>query len=149
VAVTIDPAELSPFAPDLDKAKATLMIQDAIAMASVVAPCISQMTDRDSVEYKAAVALIRGAIIRWHEAGSGASVQQGAGPYQQTIDTRQPRRGMYWPSEISDLQKLCKTSRARAFTIDMTPPLSAKAARHPLEGAWINGPSHMEPGGGW
>ncbi|WP_175041313.1 hypothetical protein [Nocardia terpenica] len=145
MAVTIEPADLLPFAPDLDTGKAAVMIADAVAMASVAAPCISQMTDRDSVEYRAAVAIIRGAIIRWHEAGSGASVQQGAGPFQQTIDTRQPRRGMFWPSEISDLQKLCKTSRARAFTIDMT-PRPAKTGTHPLDGAWVNGLDGMEPG---
>jgi len=39
-----------------------------------------------------------------------------------TLDTRQQRRGMFWPSEIEQLQDLCKGSEVSgAFSIDTVP----------------------------
>lgn len=38
------------------------------------------------------------------------------------------------------------TGRGRAFEIDLMP---TEAERHPLQGAWVNGPSRFSPGGGW
>ena len=118
-AVTIVPADLEPFAT-IDVVKATAMIEDAMAMAARVAPCIT------TVEFayaSAAKAILRGALIRWHEAGSGAlaasSTQVGPFGQQQTMDTRQTRRGMFWPSEIEQLQDLCKgVEEHGAFDID-------------------------------
>lgn len=117
VSLTID--DLSPFA-EIDWAKADAMIADAIAMAARVAPCI---TDEDFEHVAAAKAILRGAILRWHEAGTGAFTQQGAGPFQVSVDTRQQRRGMFWPSEITQLQELCRDgdTTGQAFTIDSTP----------------------------
>ena len=105
-ALSLTLADLTPFAPDLSATKAVPMIEDALAMAGLVAPCI---LDENLPESKqdAAKAVIRGAILRWHEAGTGAVSQQSAGQYSQTIDTRQPRRAMFWPSEIEMLQKIC------------------------------------------
>lgn len=120
MAEMVTTADLAPFA-EIPEAKAHKMIKGAVATARVIAPCLKTM-DPEADEYEAAKALIVGAILRWHDSGSGASVQLGAGPFQQTLDTRQVRRGMYWPSEIAELQKLCKSSRAQAFTIDTTPP---------------------------
>ncbi|MBP2211089.1 hypothetical protein JOJ87_001433 [Rhodococcus ruber] len=117
VAMTVD--DLIPFAPTIDEAKAALMIEDAIATASVVAPCILEDT---FVHEAAAKAIIRGAILRWNDSGNGAVVSQAAGPYSQTIDTRVNRRSMFYPSEITDLQRLCQAyKRGRAFTVDTTP----------------------------
>jgi hypothetical protein len=119
VEITID--DLTPFTPDIDEAKAEQMIEDAIAMASApwVAPCIVT----DSFPYAAqAKAILRGAILRWNDAGTGAVTQVSAGSFQQTVDNRSERKRMFWPSEIVDLQKLCGSARSgRAFTIDTTP----------------------------
>jgi len=102
VAITTD--DLEPFA-DIPQVRAQAMIVDAMAMAKLVAPCILD----DDFEYAdAAKAIIRGAILRWHESGTGAAVSQTALGFSQTLDNRQIRRGMFWPSEIEDLQKLCK-----------------------------------------
>lgn len=116
-AVTITPDDLAPFASIPDE-KAEAMIADALAMAGLVAPCI---TDEDFAHPDAAKAVIRGAILRWHEAGTGAVQQQTAGPYGQTLDTRQPRRSMFWPSEIEQLQSMCATDGSGAFSIDTVP----------------------------
>lgn len=121
-AVALTPADLTPFAPDLNEDLAQLMIDDAVATAAVVAPCI--VTDEFAYP-EAAKAILRGAILRWHESGTGAmqSKSMTAGPFAQTdtFDTRQVRRGMFWPSEIKDLRKLCNSAGRRAFSIDLAP----------------------------
>ena len=117
-AVTLVLADLAPFA-DIESVKAQAMIDDALATAARIAPCMTEET----FEYPAAAkAILRGAIIRWHDAGSGALQSQTAGPFGQVVDTRQPRRGMFWPSEIEQLQDLCKGSElSGAFSIDTLP----------------------------
>ncbi|ADG96561.1 conserved hypothetical protein [Segniliparus rotundus DSM 44985] len=117
-AVTITPADLAPFAV-IEEPKALAMIADALAMARLVAPCV----DKDDFPFAdAAKAVIRGAILRWEESGSGAISQQTAGPFGQTLDTRSPRRGMFLPSEIEQLQKMCRNaSSSGAFSIDTAP----------------------------
>lgn len=117
----LTPADLEPFAT-IDAAKAALMIEDAEAMAVLAAPCLSDPEFADDAGLVAAVkAILRGAILRWDEAGAGAVTQQGAGPFQQTVDTTKTRRGMFWPSELDQLRGLCarftgKTSGA--FSVD-------------------------------
>lgn len=102
-AVSLTPADLAPFAT-IDDAKAQAMIDDALALAARVAPCITQ----SAFSYDAAAkAIIRGAIIRWHEAGSGAMQSQQAGPFGMTVDTRQQRRSMFTDAEMQQLRGLC------------------------------------------
>lgn len=114
-AVTLAPADLVPFA-EIEAAKAQAMIDDALAMAAVVAPCI---TDAAFTYDAAAKAIIRGAILRWNDSGTGALTQQGAGPFQVSYDNRQSRRSLFYPSEINQLQDLCKESGTEhAFTVD-------------------------------
>jgi len=129
VAVSLTPTDLEPFA-DIDEAKAFAMIDDAMALAVKVAPCIAE---DDFLYNSAAKAILRGAVLRWNEAGTGAAVQQGAGPFQQTIDTRQQRRSMFWPSEITDLQELCSESQSGAFSIDTTAGLGSA-----IHAAWCS-----------
>lgn len=127
-AVTLAVDDLTPFAPGIDSVKAQLMIADALALAAVVAPCLATDT-LDAAKSAAAKAIIRGAVLRWEEAGTGALVQRqqtlGATSLGESYDNRQQRRGMFWPSEIRALQDLCSTGtqrRARAFEIDTMPP---------------------------
>jgi hypothetical protein len=115
--VSIKLSDLAPFA-EIPDAKAQAMIDDALALAARVAPCIN---DEDFAYPDAAKAIIRGAILRWHEAGAGALQAQQAGPFGQTLDTRQPRRGMFWPSEINDLTALCSSS-STSYTTSLAGP---------------------------
>lgn len=116
-AVSMTPSDLTPFAV-IDAAKAQAMIDDAMALAARVAPCI---TAADFAYEAAARAIIRGAILRWNEAGTGAMQAQTAGPFGMTVDTRQQRRGMFWPSEIAELQALCGAS-ANVYTVSLAVP---------------------------
>jgi len=112
--VAITPDDLAPFA-EIDPVKAAAMIEDAMATAALYAPCI--LSDA-FVHAAAAKALIRGAILRWNEAGSGAFIQQQTGPFGATVDTRTSRRSMFTGAEIDDLRKLCGSATSGAFHID-------------------------------
>jgi hypothetical protein len=117
-AVTLAPSDLTPFA-EIDSVKAQAMIEDALALAARVAPCI---LDDTFTHEAAARAILRGAILRWNESGTGAMQSQTAGPFGMQVDTRQQRRGMFWPSEIEQLQSLCSDSTTgRAYEVDTAP----------------------------
>lgn len=93
------------------------------AKASRVAPCLVATDPAPTNEQLAEARLILiGAAKRWAEAGSGALSQQSAGPFQQTLDTRQRTGYNLWPSEITALQDICKVGGAASiFTIDTAP----------------------------
>ena len=118
----LTPDDLAPYA-DIPAPKAAAMIADAEAMARLIAPCID---DEDFPHGDVLKAILRGAILRWHDAGSGALTQhsQTAGPFtnSESYDTRMTRRGMFWPTEIAQLRELCSGGlEGRAFEIDTTP----------------------------
>lgn len=119
----LTPADLTNFAT-IATAKAQDMIDDALSWAVIHAPCILDPALADD-KRKAAKAIVRGAILRWNEAGSGAATTKSAGIYGQTVDTRQPRRTMFLPSEVDDLKRLCRPDGAdddgQAFSVDMFP----------------------------
>lgn len=100
-------ADLAPFAT-IDDAKATQMIVDAIAMATLAAPCLADPDSLTPVQLAQAKAVLRGAVLRWNDSGTGAVSTQAMGPFSVSLDTKQPRRQMFWPSELTDLQKICK-----------------------------------------
>lgn len=105
MASLITPEDLGPFA-EIPLAKAEAMIADALAMAQTVAPCI---TDAKFLHADAVKAILRGAILRWNAADTGAVTTQTAGPFSVQLDTTARRGGLFWPSEIEQLQKLCRT----------------------------------------
>lgn len=114
----IELADLAPFA-EIDSVKAMAMIDDATATAVLAAPCLAD-DDLTPQQIAAVRAVLRGAILRWNDAGSGAVTQQSAGPFAQTLDTRTQRKSMFWPAEIEQLQNICKgtTDDTGAFSID-------------------------------
>jgi len=126
VLLTVD--DLAPFA-EIAEAKAEAMIADAVALAALVAPCL---TDPDldppltAEQLAAAKAVLRAAVLRWDETGSGVFSGQTFGPFGTTTDTRTPaRRGRFWPTEIEDLQKIClgdNVDTGGAFSIDTAAP---------------------------
>lgn len=111
----LTPEDLAPFAT-IEATKAQAMIDDAEAMAALAAPCI---LSEDFANADAVKAILRGAVLRWNEAGSGALAAESAGPFAKTVDTRQERRTMFWPSEIQQLQNLCGTIGGATFTVSL------------------------------
>lgn len=123
-AVELTPDDLAPFAT-IDETKAQAMIDDALARAVRFAPCL---TDEDLSEGNAAAAkaVLREVVLRKNDSGSGALQSQTAGPFGQVLDTRQPRRTLFWPSEIGELQSICADHNdeddvAGAFEVDTMP----------------------------
>lgn len=125
MSVFLEVDDLLPFVPDVDGAKAEAMIADAEAWAVLVAPCLA---DPDFDNFAGVRAVLRGAVLRWLESGSGVVSSQSAGPFGMSLDTRQERRGMFWPSELVQFQKLCAAaggSSGTAFSIDQSPNRAA------------------------
>lgn len=117
--------DLTPFAA-IDSAKAEAMIADAEATALLVAPCLYDPAIIP--ETRAAVrAILRAAILRWEEAGNGSVSQQTAGPFSQSTDTRQVRKGMFWPSEIEQLQAICQPARTSGGAFSVIPARTTSA----------------------
>ncbi len=104
----ITPEDLDPFAtipPD----RAAAMIADAQALARRFAPCLAVDPVPPDVA-AAAKAVLRDAILRWHDAGSGAVRSKTVGPFGQTVDTRQSRRPRFEDDEVALLAGLCGAS---------------------------------------
>jgi hypothetical protein len=103
--------------PGLDDAET--LIDDAEALAMLSAPCLEgNLTE---MKIKAVRAILRGTIMRWNDAGNGTTEQQNAGPFGMTT-TPQVRRNSFWPSEITDLQKVCRSANdGKAYSIDTVP----------------------------
>lgn len=112
------PSDLEPFA-NIESFKAEAMIEDAEAMAVLAAPCIN---DTGFAHGAAVKAILRGAILRWNDSGSGALQSQQTGPFGMAIDTRQERRGMFWPSEIASLRGLCANASAGVYSVSIAGP---------------------------
>lgn len=109
--------DLEPFGT-FDYVKADAMIADAEALAVAAAPCLATPGDLSDAQLATVKAVLRQAIVRWQETGSGAVQQQSAGPFGMTVDTRQPRRGMFWPSELDQLQTICTGGgTGKAYTV--------------------------------
>jgi hypothetical protein len=105
------------------------MVSGANAKASRVAPCLTwdgtvagEPAPTADQLAEAKLVLI-GAVKRWAEAGAGAFQQQTAGPFGVTVDTRQRTGFNLWPSEIAELQEICKGDDADtdAYAVDTVP----------------------------
>lgn len=110
--------DLAPFAT-IDAARAEAMIEDAEAMALLAAPCIATI---GFVHGAAVKAILRAAVLRWNDTGSGAAQTVQSGPFAQTLDTRQERRSMFWPSEIVALQGLCADAQGGTYSVSLAGP---------------------------
>ncbi|WP_308289829.1 hypothetical protein [Mycolicibacterium mageritense] len=109
MAELLTPADLEPFG-EIDPDKAQAMIDDVMGLAILSAPCLAE-DNLAPAKAKAAKAILRGAVLRWNEAGQGGRTQVTdiAGPFQhsEAFDNSTPRRSLLWPSEIAQLQKIC------------------------------------------
>jgi hypothetical protein len=93
------------------------LVAGANAKAARVAPCLVETAD--SAASAEARLVLLGAIKRWVDAGAGALQQQTAGPFGVTVDTRQRTGYNFWPSEIRDLQDICRgADEKKAFSVD-------------------------------
>lgn len=121
-AVVLTPDDLAPFA-EISAAKAQAMIEDVLAMAATVAPCI---LTAEFAHAGAAKAILRRAILRWNDEGTGALTTASVDDASFSFDNRTQSRRLFWPSEIEQLQNLCRESATGgAFSIDQVPAVPA------------------------
>lgn len=95
------------------------LVGGANARALRIAPCLAE-PGHQAARAEAKL-ILAGAVQRWAEAGAGAIQQVTAGPFGQTLDTRQRTGFNLWPSEIEVLQQLCAGDNNGAFAVDTTP----------------------------
>ena len=100
-----------------------LMVAGANARAARVAPCLAGESGDEPTEDQLAEAklVLVGAVVRWAQAGAGALQSQSAGPFSQTVDTRQRTGYNLWPSEIEQLQAICASEDASTSAFSITP----------------------------
>ena len=121
----IELGDLAPFA-DIEATKAEAMIADALAQAKQAAPCLKDETQLDVDQIALVRSVLRSAILRWNERGSGVATQQTVGPFSMAVDTRTTgARSLLQPSEISTLQEVCRAvtgaAGGKAFSVDTAP----------------------------
>lgn len=99
---------------------AQMWVDGANARAARVAPCLALSNPDPTIEQVAEARLVLvGAIMRWSQAGPGAVQTRAAGPFSETLDTRQRTGYNLWPSEIKQLQDICKSgTQGAAFAVD-------------------------------
>lgn len=99
-----------------------MMVDGLNSRAVRVAPCLGE--DPDPGLLAEAKLILIGVIKRWAEAGSGAFTQQTAGSFSVSMDTRQRTGWNLRPSEIGDLQDLCKQTtgnEGKAWSVAVGP----------------------------
>src|SRR5699024_11590304 len=116
--IFIERGDLTVFAPDMSSDVAEAMIEDAEAEAMLAAPCLQDQEELTDLQIDQVKAILRGAILRKHEAGAGGSTQLSAGPFSQTI-TSAATRALFFRSELRKLRGICKSGGA--FMIDLMP----------------------------
>lgn len=95
------------------------MIDDAEARALLAAPCLAVPGDLTEDQRKAVKAILRGALMRWSDAGTGVVQSESSGTLSTTVDTTIVRRGLFWPSEVAELQKICSDGQSgKVFAVD-------------------------------
>lgn len=117
----------------VDATELGIMVAGANGKALRVAPCLAMASDALRAE---AVLVLFGALKRWSEAGAGAVQTRQAGPFSETLDTRQRTGYNLWPSEIETLQELCASgAEGKAFSTD-TIPATATVGESVSELGW-------------
>ena len=115
MAAFITPTDVAVFLPWVETARVEAMIRVVSARATALAPCIAGPLTPAQTETVRAILL--DAVVRWGEAGSGAVRTQTAGPFSQTVDTTQDRRGVFLASEFADLRGTLAGAAREAFSI--------------------------------
>lgn len=113
----ITPDDLRAVLPGLSEEALQDWIDDALALAERIAPCIS----RPEFPHGAALKALLRAAIRYNAGGAGGAVTQiSAGPWQKSIDTRNTTSGiMFSPAQEKQLREMCRPriSEAGAYSV--------------------------------
>jgi hypothetical protein len=120
VGVQITVRDLTMMVPAIDAGKAEFLIDGALALAYLSAPCLKDV-EPGSDAAKAARMIILAAIARWATTGNSRGIQQQAGgPYTVTYGAYS---GKFSDSEVRQLRAICRavSGGGGAFAIDTAP----------------------------
>ena len=100
----------------LTEAKAAILIEDTVSRAIGLVPELEGVLSDNQT--RAVKAILRKAILRWHQTGSGAVVQrsESTGSYSasETVDTKSADRALFTQNEIKELRGLFNTDSANS-----------------------------------
>lgn len=118
----VSPGDLRAALPGVSDDELQQWIDDAVALAAHIAPCIT----RPEFPHGAALKAVLRAAIRYNaKGGSGAVTQLSAGPWQKSMDTRTTSSGiLFSPAQEKQLRAMCRPriSEAAAYSVPLGMP---------------------------
>lgn len=118
----IAPGDLREVLPGLSEEALQAWIDDALALAERIAPCIS----RPEFPHGAALKALLRAAIRYNAGGAGGAITQiSAGPFQKSVDSRNTTSGvLFSPAQEKQLRAMCRprVSEAGAYSVPFGMP---------------------------
>ena len=108
---------------EIEAPRLVILIEDAETFATMAAPPLADPEALTEQQRAQARTILRRAVVRESDAGSGAKTQEMAGPYSYTVDTRNSRSVSFLTDEEEDALRavvgLVKSHQA--FNTDVTP----------------------------
>lgn len=118
----VSPGDLRAALPGVSDDELQQWIDDAVALAAHIAPCIT----RPEFPHGAALKALLRAAIRYNAGGGGGAVTQvSAGPWQKSVDTRNTTSGiLFSPAQEKKLRAMCRPriSEAGAYSVPFGMP---------------------------
>lgn len=131
----ITPEDLAPFA-SIPEIKALAMIADAEAKAIIAAPPLGDPAKLTEVQRAQVKAILRDAILRWNDRGSGALTQTSIGQVSVSADTRIASRNLFTAAELDLLRAIAGGDGGGAFSLDLAAGAGVRTARPDLKFQW-------------
>lgn len=118
----LQPADVTPFT-DVDTARIDILIEDAEVFATLAAPPLADPAPLTETQRAQVKTILRRAVIREADAGTGAKTQEVAGPYSYTVDTRKANDVSFLTEEEEDALRgvVGIVKSTQAFNTDVTP----------------------------
>lgn len=117
----LQPEDVSPFT-DVDADRLVILIEDAEVFATMAAPPLADPEPLTTTQRAQVKTILRRAVIREADAGSGAKTQETAGPYSYTVDTRKADNVSFLTDEEEDALRgvVGIVKSTQAFSADLT-----------------------------
>jgi hypothetical protein len=108
---------------EVEADRLAILIEDAEVFAVMAAPPLAVPSALTEQQRAQARTILRRAVVRESDSGTGAKVQEVAGPYSYSVDTRTAGRVSFLTDEEEDALRgvVGIVKSTQAFNIDVTP----------------------------